>query len=291
MMATLPRRAHRCAALASLLLLPALTGVLAVRSAAQETTTYTLTRTYKSGDVDHYKIVFHTVVNGPQTGGMPVDVMLNMLMRETTKEVKTDGSGILEDKFEEANAKFGDNEMDAASFLPVVTQTRSKAGQVLDTKSEGGNGPFASGGTQILMIFAQQGGLYAPAPVKAGDTWKVELANPENKETKTTGTGTLVGKDKVGTTDVLKIKLVTDTKASVTTPENGKQDVKLHFEGVGSMDPATGRVLRMTATIDSDAGANGKQKADVTLSLVPPGSEKKTDASTGNGQAKPSGQR
>ncbi len=251
--------------------LPPAQPVRALRLQADDTTAYTFERTYKAGDVDRYRMVIKSTVNSQLTGNKDVDVLLSILMKETTKELKPDGGAVLQDDLEQAYAKIGDQEMDATSLLPGhVVQTRDKQGRIVESKIEGG--ASADNGNQMQM-FAQQGmTFYPPKPVKVGESWKIstEASNPAQKGLKVVGTATLVGTETLNGVKTLKVKAVTDTTGPAPAPAvaGGTGDLKVHFDGVGNIDPASGKLVHMTGTADGVVGPLGASKMQLTLDLL-----------------------
>ena len=274
--------------LGALLLTPVLLGgtvfLLAARvhadDAKKEDTAYTITRKYKKGEVDHYRLNIALTV-----GNMPIT--LNMLMKETTKEVKDNGNANVTDEFDEANAKIGDNESDIAALLPTLVQTRDKMGLALDTKLEGGSPLFTSGPSAKMFNNLQQSGFYPDKPVKVGDTWKIAFGDKAKDGQKTTGTATFVAMETIDGTPTLKIKTSTDVEGTFENPMTGeKSDVKTHAEGISNIDPVTGKALKVKVTTEGLGSAAGGQpgKGEFTMLLVKPDAkdkdakDKKSDA-------------
>ena len=245
--------------------------------------TYTLARSFKAKDVNRYKLDLNTTANIPQLGGN-VDVVMAMVMKETTKEVKDNGSAVLTSEFDSANVKVGDNEQDLTALMPSIITTVDKTGRILNTKFEGGNSMFTEGPAAGMFKNISPQTYFPPKPVKVGDTWKIDSStdapdkdkadaskDDKNKAAqKTTGTATLVGVETINGLQTLKIKTSTDTEATMDNPLNPgeKLDIKAHTEGITNVDTLTGRLVKMTSTSTSEGGPQGKSKVEVTLALV-----------------------
>jgi hypothetical protein len=256
--------------------------------------TYTLVRTFKAKDVNHYKLNLNTSINSPQLGGN-IDIVMTMLMKETTKEVKDNGSAVLMSEFDSANVKFGDNEQDMTALMPSVTSTVDKTGRILDTKIEGGNPMFTQGpGANMFKNISPQT-YFPPKAVKVGDTWKIDSSadapdkddkskdKEKNKAVqKTTGTATLVGVETINGLQTLKIKMATDSESTLENPMNPgeKLDIKAHTEGVSNVDMASGKLVKLTSTSTSEGGPQGKMKVDLMFALVTDDKAKKDDKAT-----------
>lgn len=233
-------------------------------------TTYALNRSYKAGDVDRYRLVTSGTFNSAETGGKNIDVLLSILMKETTKEVKPDGTALLLYDIEQAYAKTGDEERDMTSFLPGhLVQTRDKQGRILSDKVEGTDSQSNTGaGPEMFPLMAMT--FYPPKPVKVGETWKIniESPSPQMKGVKSVGSGTLIGPETLNGTQTIKVKAVTDIIGS--TAANGAQgSIKLHYEGVANIDPTNGKMIHMSGTTNGNAPALGNaQKMQYSLDLL-----------------------
>ena len=226
----------------------------AVTAPAAPDTTYALTRAYKTDEESKYRLELRTNVNS-------ADVLFTTTLTEKAKEVKPAGDTTLVYTASAAYLKFGDNEMDASESLPTVTQIRDNSGKVTDTKVVQGNGPAAQIFGDLMPAFIQaQLMFYPPKPVKVGDTWKIDYANEKSKS-KVTGKATVIGTEKVGDLDTLKVKVSSSAKL-----ENAPGEQSL--EGVGNIETATGRFVRLVGTSSGNLGPTGKTKIDVTLTLM-----------------------
>lgn len=256
------------------------TTLLAARlvRAEQNDTIYTLERTYKAGDIDRYKIDFSALLSSPAIGDN-VNVSMKLLMKETTQEVKSDGNAILFVEFESAFINLGDNQNDISAFLPTLTQTRSKTGAIVETKTKGATeGPAAVLGQLIQSITDGERGLHPPKPVKIGDTWKIEekTAKPGESSSMTTGTAQLTGMETVNGVKTMTVKAVTDTvitnipkaKGGDVANQDLPKEVRIHSDVTGNLDGATGKIARTVGTLTGDGGPTFKIKVDMKVSLV-----------------------
>jgi hypothetical protein len=242
-----------------------------MRWQAPDTNVYTLNRTYKSGDVDRYRLVTSGTFNGAETGGKNIDVLLSILMKETTKEVKPDGTALLLYDIEQAYAKTGDEERDMTAFLPGhLVQTRDKQGRILSDKVEGAGGQAGTGaGPEMFPLMAMA--FYPPKPVKIGETWKIniESPSPQMKGVKSVGSGTLVGPETLDGVKTLKVKAVTDIIGSTEAANTTQGSIKLHYEGVGNIDPTNGKLIHMSGTTNGNTPMLGNaQKMQYALDLL-----------------------
>jgi len=240
-----------------------------------DATTYVLKRTYKAGDVDRYKLDYVVTMNIPQLGG-DTEVVMKMTMKETTKEVKDDGTVITEDVYEEGKVSVAGMEQDITDSLPklIVTHNKSK----LDVKAEGGNDMFVDQMKQMIQsMYEQRDAIMPTKPVKVGDTWKVEMKVPSvgGVEIKMKGDATLVGTEMIGGKKTLKVKYVLDA-----TEE--QSNTKMHSETLSNVEIETGKALLTSSTGNGEVMGN-KMTSKATITLKS-GEDKKPE---GDKQASP----
>jgi len=162
---------------------------LAALSLAASDTTYSFKRTPKVGDVHKYKQAGKFDV-----AGMPIDYEAN----STWKIIKVDDMGGYTQESTTTDTKI--NGEDGPSSGGSQLTTMNAKGEVVEIKGE--NVEANTYRFAALTLF-----ITPDTEVKAGDTWTYDV-----KEDKKTGavpakaSYTLVGEDKVGTTDTLKIK-------------------------------------------------------------------------------------
>jgi hypothetical protein len=248
--------------------------------AADAATTYMLTRVFKTGDADHYKLKVHSVQSDSKSPGQ--DIKFDMRFKESVKEVKGDGSVTLTDEFDKAVANINDQEMDLSSSMPKVTQTLDKTGTLVDVATDGGQEIINSGISQLFQTMGRaQQGFHPQQPMKVGDTWKVELKNSKDDSDKSTGTATLVGLETVGGIQTVKIKMITDSKSKLPDPNaptsGTKIDVATHFEGSGNFDPKTGKLIKLSGKGEAKMPM-GKATIETDLALVTGADDVKPDA-------------
>ncbi len=268
-----------------LFVLPALlagTSVLAPRPAQaltrqdemKDETTYTLKRVYAKGDKNRYKLSINIKSDNPAlNGGMGIV----MLMLEQVKSVKDDGAVQVNTEFEEATLKLGDNETDMSSMMPKVIQTFDAKGNIVKVETEGGSGPFASGGDNQLQMFSNTQTNYLPEkPVKVGDSWDFEtsIASSDGKapKTKAKGKATLLGKETVKGIETLKIKTEVSSELPKETAGGGRMSILM----TNYVDAKTGRPVRSEGNITGAGGPLGSAKIEMTMELLTD-ADKKTE--------------
>jgi len=204
--------------------------------------TYSLKRVYKAGEIDKYKTVITMEAENPP--GTAISFTYTILTTEKVLEVKPDGSTVVETRVDNAKVKIKDidRELDDNS---VVTVTIDKNGK--ETKREGGGDDQR--GASVKMLGLARFSSMPPHALKTGEAWKYEIPASDDKSPKTTGSVTLIGKEKPegGGSEVLKVKCFT----TVTTPSK-TGDTKLEMLSTILVDPATGKPL------DVDVVGNGK---------------------------------
>ncbi len=233
----------------------------AERRDAKDDTTYTIKRIYKTGDTDRYRLTSKINMDSPAGGG-PIDVTTLMLMKDTTKEAKEDGTLTSISEFESAAVTFNGMDLDITTMMPKVITTRDKNGKS-DFKMEGGNEQVTSQiGDQLKQFsMASAAALLPPKPVKVGDSWNMAPDSSGPKDQKITGKVTLVSVDTVKGVKVAKLKTVSD----VTTGT----DTKIHTEATTLVDIATGKPL--SATTKTAGSSNGSPiNIEMTLKMVGP---------------------
>lgn len=252
---------------------PATAAQDAAQAQPADATAYTIQRVYKLKEVDRTKITSKATIDNAALGGNVTIVML-MVMKETTKEVKEDGTIVLRDEFEKALVNFQDKDMDMTADMPSITQTRDKTGRLVDFKTEGGSALFAQGASGQKVMSQVQQTLYPPKPVKVGDSWTIEIAPAKDSADKTTilGKATFVAVEKINGMDTLKIR------SNFEARNGDKGNVTFKYEGVGNIDVKTGKIVRTAGTTDSSSEAMGKMKSELKLVLLGP--DEKVDATT-----------
>lgn len=235
--------------------------LVAARQADGEAAAYSIERKFEKDGVDRYRLTLNTNMNGPVTDGQERNIKAKLLLRQKVKEVKTDGTAVLDSEFEQGVADIGDmQEMDILFLLPRGSQTISKAGVVLASRSEGGQTPGGSGGDVLEMLARAQRVFMPNKPVKVGDKWKFEHKSEKDKS-RVTGEAAILKIEKVGDIETLLIKAIADM---VTGADGGG---KSHFEGTANLDPKTGKMVKMSGTMDSETGVAGRSKTEIQVQM------------------------
>ena len=239
---------------------------------------YTLARTFKAKEVNRYKMGITTNIDSPQIGN--IDVIVTVIFRETTKEIKDNGNAVLLNEFDSASAKFGEMEKDLTASLPTITTTIDKLGHVLDTKVEGGDPMMTQQMTTGMMGGMGQQGYFPAKPVKVGDTWKIEVPAKDKNSAKVTGVATFLGTDMLNGMQTYKVKMVTDSESTMDNPQNPGETltIKMHSNGVTSYDALSGKMVKVTLTSTSEGTPLGKSKSDMSITLVTGDDKPKEDA-------------
>jgi hypothetical protein len=227
----------------------------------KDDTAYTIKRVYKAGETDRYRLTTNVKMDSPQTGG-PLDIVTTMLMKDSTKEAKADGSSTSVSEFESASVLFNGMDLDITTMMPKVITTRDKNGKA-DTKMEGGNEQVTSQiGDQMKQFTLSSASAFLPSkPVKVGDTWDMDSSGLATKDQKVKGKVTFVSVDTVKGVKIAKFKTVTDVTTGPAT--------KMHSESTTLVDVLTGKPVNVMSKTDGDTG-NGKLNIEMTLKMLGP---------------------
>jgi len=182
---------------------------------------YTLKLNVKEGDTFKYRMSMEIDFGG-QSVLATVTITLKVL------KVEENGNIQMESASGEMVIKFGDQEMPQPA-PPVTKMTFKPNGSV--AKVEGGDAMMQQ------MNPAQM--TFPEKPVKVGDKWSDTVKNP-NGELKIEYE--LVGVEKVGDTEAVKIKVTTRSA-------NAKEWEGYSADGFNWIDPKTGMLLKMEARI------------------------------------------
>jgi hypothetical protein len=248
-------------------------------------TVYTLERVYTKGEADHYKVKTEVKTDGKMLPGV-TKIIISMVFKEQTREVKADGNAVIDDTFEQASADVGKGvPLDMAPFMPVITQTRDKQSHILENKTVGGNGTVSDMVAQYAkqLIF-----FYADKPVKVGDSWTLEDKDATAPvPIKTLGKGTLLAIETLNGVQTAKIKVVTDAGGETEDPNTHvRTKVGAHFEATGNMDLKTGKILLMMGKTTFTGGTLLENQVDWKLKA---GDNKDDAAPADKGAAKTGG--
>lgn len=229
------------------------------RREAQEDAVYTIKRVYKAGDADRYKITVKMNMDVPMS---PIDMVETMIMKETTREAKEDGSSIVVFDFESLLVTANGRDIDMTSMMPKITTTTDKAGKT-DVKVEGGNEQVtAQMGDQVKQFTNGAKAFIPKKPVKVGDSWDVEAANFGAAGQNVKGKSTLVSVEVVKGEKVGKIKSVMEI--------TGEMNTKLHSETTSLINLVTGKALSSTSKTEGQAAGN-KFTMEMSMRMLAPG--------------------
>ncbi|MCW3055530.1 MAG: hypothetical protein JWN14_4700 [Chthonomonadales bacterium] len=230
------------------------------RDTVKDDATYTFKRVYKTGEADRYRMT--TKINAEIPGAGPVDVTTSMIMKDSTKEAKEDGSLTSIAEFENATVNFNGMEIDITGMMPKLITTRDKNGKS-EVKMEGGNEQLTSQiGDQIKQFNMSAAAAMLPAkPVKVGDSWEIAPDAAGPKDQKVAGKVTLVSVETIKGKKVAKLKTVSDV--------TGGGDTKIHTEATTLIDVETGKAINTTTK--TDGNANGSPvNIEMTMKLIGP---------------------
>jgi hypothetical protein len=188
------------------------------------------------------------------------NVKLGLILRETTLDIKEDGAMVIRMDFPKGAADLGTGDIDIRGLLPIVTKTFDKSGRVVKEERDNANGPFGSPDRLVALAAL---GFYPEKPVKIGESWDIEVDDPDKKDTRRKiGKATLVGIETLKGMETFKIKWVIDIERT----ENGKEK-KSHIEAEANIDRKSGRNVRVKGKA-SGALEMGIRNAMVTFDLL-----------------------
>jgi hypothetical protein len=251
---------------------PVLVGVafgLFVASSANAEDSYSLKRAFKSGEVDKYRTVITMETDTPAN---PMTLEFTILTTETVKDVKPDGSAVVELKVDAANMVVKDKVNTATREMndsTVITSTFDASGKETKRDVSGENG---QPGPAAMLLGLVRTGMVPPKALRSGEDWKYDIPAADAKAPHRTGVVTVVGLEKrPGATpdSVLRVRYSTD----VSTPRPQKQDVvvdrgpdpnrysvevspprpqgppdKVSIVSTALLDPGTGKALELDGT-------------------------------------------
>jgi hypothetical protein len=271
-----PAGADRCLRPLTSALLSALLAGAAIASAppslANSDDAVSIQRTYHKGDVDRYRVLFHTA-SSTDVSGADRAVDFSGMLKETTSETRDDGSATIVYDFERAIVKLGDNALDAMQFLTQITATHDKFGAVITSKPAVESHSALAPTLDFSQLLANaERGFFPGRPVRIGETWPVE-GKESIKEGNVTvkGQATLVAIENIGDTKTYRIKSVTDTALDLGKQQVQAETGKGHFDIVGNVDVATGKLIKMAGSVDATLPSLGRAKFVLDISLTVPG--------------------
>jgi len=223
--------------------LMALSATLAAFAPAQEE--FNLKMQVKEGDTYKYRFTMELTF-GDQSA------VITMSMTNKVVKVDTDGNIVIESTSGEGSVKFGDQEM---PLPPSPTTKTTYKPNGMPVKVEGGDNPNSP-----LRMARLTSGVFADKPVKIGDKWSVE-SKPEGNTPGLKAEYELVGKERVNDIETLKIKLT--VKEVGEKVEGGASTMSGHIW----LDPLTGMLVRMTATVKGLPAEGAPMPLDGTLTM------------------------
>ena len=207
---------------------------------------YTLKRAFKVGDVRKYSVAGKFDFNG-------TDIDFTATATEKVVAVADDGGYSIEEKQTDSKIN-GQEAPGSGSETPTVTSYKS-TGEIIEIKSdhvEPNTYRFAN-----LAVFLLPG-----KEVKAGDTWTADIkADSKTGAVDAKASYTLVGEDKAGGKDALKVKY--------TIKESG--DAGASSDGTMWVDKADNSLIKLTTKwVNAPVpGVPAPLSGDVTLTLIP----------------------
>lgn len=221
----------------------------------------TLTRVQKVGDV-----VRHKIEVAAQAGGADATVVREVKLE--VKEVKPSGevTTVLTDLGGKVNAMGQDMDIPPSSPVTVVSD---KLGRILKYQRSTDDITITSVmAPEVERLVAMAQDYVLPEkPVKAGDSWQYEVANPAVKDTKATIKATFVGIEKLAEAEVRKIKQVVTAQAEASGE-------KMVAEIVFVTEPSSGRVLKAEGTMKGVPTQYGPMDLTWKATIVKPEAEK-----------------
>jgi hypothetical protein len=224
-------------------LLAAVTALSGVAAHSAIDDGFVLKRTYRAGDVERFKTTLN-IQSGAEAGAQPVKLEVTIIGTESVKEVRADGSTVLETKMEKSIVNVGGQERENPGSGEVITTIINKEGQIVPAKTTGS----AGGGNTSQMLAFTRGFAFPDKPMRAGDEHKFESKSMDGDKTTQTVKGvlTVVGLEKRGKelpADAVKVKVLVD--ATIPGPE-GTEAQNIHVDGHSWIEPGEGKSV-MTA--------------------------------------------
>lgn len=169
---------------------------------------FTLKRTPKAGEVSKYKLSVETEIQG-------MNISFGGDVIEKITEVKANGEFVVESSQENVKVKFGDQEQEMPSGGSTKTVYRPD-GSVVEITGEQTD-------ANAYRLANLNGFRYPTNPLNAGDKWEIEIkADPKSGSVAAKGTFEVVGAEKVGNWDAVKIKYsVVETEGSEPATAEG----------------------------------------------------------------------
>lgn len=187
-----------------------------------------LKRTYKAKRVSTYK-------NTIKTNVMGADIAIETKVKIAVKEIKEDGSIVIESKDEGGTISIMGSEQPSPSSNPTIV-TRDKDHKVKEVKREAGEmDPFSPEVMKFMEWMNEP--ILGKNAVKPGDSWETKIENPLKKDDKFTVKTTFVGIEKVEGVTLWKFK-------QSTTASAGADDAKVEYTFTSWLDPKDGETVK-----------------------------------------------
>jgi len=250
--------------------LAALGAVQAVRA---DDAAVKLTRTFKEGDLVHYKSTIKVSVMG-------MDVVVTSLEKRTVKEIKKTGEVVIVVEGEEGGSLSMNGADQPQPPAPPATETFDKSGKMAEFKPSVEGGFFDPGVGQLVAITHHF--VLPDKEVKKDDTWETELDDPAVKGKKMTLKSSFLGIEKRDGKDLWKVK----QKGEPLVDAAGG---KMTFEFTGLLDPATGNMVHFEGTVKQIPTQFGSLDWTEESNLQKPAADKKvagTDAKPADTEVK-----
>jgi hypothetical protein len=212
-----------------------------------------LLRTYKAGEISRYKSTITANLMG-------TEVVVTQTIKEEVKEVKENGHAVIVSTNEGGKVSANGQEQEIPSTPPITT-TRDRLGKLMDFKKEQSPQGLTSPEVERLMT-ALSDTLFTDKPVKAGDTWQIEIDNPVVKEKKVVVKGAFLGTEALDGRDLWKVK------------QSGEADIdsngaKMSYEFTAWLNPANGQPVKVEGSVKDLPTQFGPLSMKVVMTLLP----------------------
>ncbi len=227
----------------------------------------TLAYNLKAGMSSKYKTVAHV----PIPGGGAGDVIATNVQTSIIKEIKPDGSVVVEVISDEASFDMGTGPQPLPNPAPI-TITYDKSGKLKELKgADESSTTFSPDVYQILQMTGHI--LFPDHPVKSGDNWEALVDDPVVKGKKVTVKDTYSG------SEIRDGKTVWKIEQDVTAPVSADGTI-LNSKVTAYLDPSSGDMIYEKSDITNLPSVNyGMLNWKAKMVLLPPAStdDKKTD--------------
>jgi hypothetical protein len=201
---------------------------------------YSLRRAYKAGESERLKT---TIKMEADKGARKVEWRL--LTTETTKEVKADGTVVLQAVVDAGSVAVDGVDKGYRLDGQVITTVYDGAGRILRQEAPGAQWPVG-----MLLTIARPNFTLAKM-LKPGEAYREEIPTSPDKSRKIAVSTTLTGTEKKSADlpeDALRVKTVTD--GTIAGPDG---DQKTHAETVAYLTPAGRRLVKYDGMLEGMA--------------------------------------